>query len=173
MYTFKTKHMTQKIHHNGETMPVYEEISDSETTYYKWSNDNNVYTEIAHPGGIDLSNGSYMFIFAGERPTLDNSKATERLNAPRNIGYVIVSEDLSTIVSPGETETGGYYTYGGSWKPQENKGIQWLTNFDESVGREHWEHAIRVKVAKLNTDSIIFYESWLENTYLSTEYFYY
>ena len=55
---------------------VYPEISNlppSNATYYKWSNDNGVYTELAHPGLIELG-GAFLVLFQGEQAALDNSK---------------------------------------------------------------------------------------------------
>ena len=60
----------------GVSYGVYPEISNlppNNVTYYKWSNDNGVYTELAHPGLIELA-GAYLVLFQGEQAALDNSK---------------------------------------------------------------------------------------------------
>lgn len=60
----------------GVSYGVYPEISNlppNNVTYYKWSNDNGVYTELAHPGLIELG-GAYLVLFQGEQAALDNSK---------------------------------------------------------------------------------------------------
>ena len=66
VYTFKTQHGTSPMNSAGTTFPVYEEISNDEQTFYKWSNDNRVYTEIAQPALLELANdNSLMIVFAG------------------------------------------------------------------------------------------------------------
>lgn len=42
VYGFKTKHMTFAAGSAGATYDKYKEISDANTTFYKWSNDNEV-----------------------------------------------------------------------------------------------------------------------------------
>ena len=32
-----------------------------------------------------------------------------------------------SVLSPGATEKGGFYNFGGSWSPQQNKGVNCLT----------------------------------------------
>ena len=83
------------------------------------ANDNNVYTELAHPGAIELPKGKLMMLFAGEQPSLDNSLTEDSWNAPRDIGMLIMSANLNgTIYSDGPVETGGWYHYyGGSPRP--------------------------------------------------------
>ena len=113
-----------------------------------------------------------MIIFSGEKDSLNNSKATGTVNAPRNIGFVKVSSDLSIIKSKGITENGGYYSYAGTWTSQKNEGIKWLTNFTPNQSDEDkWLHASRIKVAKLSNNLIlIFYEVWASSGYIRTEY---
>ena len=75
------------------TYDLYTEISSDNKQFYKWSNDNNVYTELASPGFLEVDDG-FIFFFLGENPSLDNSKTGELLNTPRNIGFTKVSKDL-------------------------------------------------------------------------------
>jgi len=151
-------------------MDVYSEISTGSTTFYKWSNDNNVYTEIAQPPALKRTDGSLMIIFAGENPPLDNSQATSFLNAPRNIGLVVVSDDLQNILSTGQDSSGGFYNFGGGWSSQSNTGIIWLTNFTPNVSSSNYESALRIKTAQIDSNLIlIFYEVWLPQSYLRTE----
>lgn len=77
----------------GGPYDVYSEASTGGTTFYKWSNDNQVYTELAADGFLEVKDG-YIVMFLGENPALDNSQTGESLNGPRNIGFVKVSKDL-------------------------------------------------------------------------------
>jgi hypothetical protein len=36
------------------------------------------------------------------------------------------------VLSEGETQYGGYYSFNGDWMPEQHEGIQWLTNFDDT-----------------------------------------
>jgi hypothetical protein len=125
------------------------------------SNDNRVYTEIGHPGVVEVDGGILTF-FAGEQPPLDNTMIGDYLNAPRDLGFVKVSQDLQTIQSNGEKETGGFYNYGGGWSEQENEGINWLTAFssiDESVSR--------LKTYKISSSRVVLtYEIWTATDYV-------
>ena len=171
VYTFKTKHGTSAQSPAGVTYDVYSEISGGGTTFYKWSNDNNVYTEIAHPPAVKRDDGSIIIVFSGERPPLDNSQAIDNSNNPRNVGLVVVSDDLQSIVSTGEDSTGGFYNFGGGWKDQANEGIIWLTDFTPNEADEdNWENALRVKTAQIAEDLIlIFYEVWGSLDYIRTD----
>jgi hypothetical protein len=64
VYAFKTLHGESSQSPAGVTYDLYSEISGSKN-FYKWSNDNNVYTELASPGVIEESDG-YSFFFLGE-----------------------------------------------------------------------------------------------------------
>ena len=97
----------------GYVYESYDEIATSDKQFYKWSNDNNVYTELGAPGFQEVDDGILIF-FLGENPALDNSKTGEYLNGPRNIGFVKINSDLE-IISEGETEVGGFYTFQGAW----------------------------------------------------------
>jgi len=76
IYEFKTSHSHSPISPAGVTYDKYEEISSPESTYYKWSNDNNVYTELSAPG-FEENNDAYNVFFVGENPPLDNSLTSE------------------------------------------------------------------------------------------------
>ena len=171
IYTFKTQHGTTPQSPSGGIFDVYEEISSDEVTYYKWSNDNDVYTELAHPPVVQREDGSIMVIFAGERPALDNTNTGSSMNAPRNIGMVTVSGDLQTILSEGWTSRGGFYDFLGEWKDQENEGIVWLTDFTPNESdHEKMESAVRIKTAPLEPNFIlILYEVWGPRTYIRTD----
>ena len=112
------------------------------------------------------SDNALLVLFSGERPPLDNSQALKSHNAPRNIGFVKVPRDMSdkSVLSEGPTETGGFYDFGGGWSPQENKGVNWLTEFTSME-----ENASRLKAAKLSDGQIlVLYETWTGNAYVST-----
>lgn len=72
IYQFKTHHGETAMNPQGKTFDVFEEISTSYKTYYQWSNDNNVYTELSAPGFEEMNDGFHVF-FVGENPPLDNS----------------------------------------------------------------------------------------------------
>ena len=72
VYNFKTKHATKPQNEAGRTYPVYKDISTAEQTFYKHSNDNSVYTEIAQV--VETEDGPLIIFFAGERAALDNSQ---------------------------------------------------------------------------------------------------
>jgi len=166
IYAFKTKHGTSATSPAGQSYEAYTEISGGGTTYYKWSNDNNVYTEIAHDGLVVLDDSILVF-FAGERPPLDNSLVGANMNVPRNLGFVKIGRDLSTkeILSSGETSTGGFYTFGGGWSAQENKGINFLTSYtstDECVSRP--------KTARIsNGKTLLVWELWTKSAYVKSQ----
>ncbi|MCK5871532.1 MAG: hypothetical protein KAG26_01800, partial [Methylococcales bacterium] len=176
VYTFKTKHGTQAKSPAGVSYPFYSEISQG-TNYYKWSNDNNTYTELAGMVENDLG---YGVLFAGEpfnNKAIDNSRVGKTLNDPRNIGMVLVRKDFEKasgsgnevsddlILTSGITEEGGLYTFGGSWAAQRNKGVVWLTNYKDKTQ----ENATRVKVVAIDDDKmIILWEKWTDTAYINT-----
>lgn len=161
-YAVKTRHATGP----KDGIEEYTEISTPGVTYYKWSNDNYVYTELGHAGVVEVDDGLLVF-FSGERPALDSAAVGKPLNAARNVGFVKVGKDLSAreVLSPGAVETGGYFTYGGEWKSQEHRGINYLTNFD-SVETS----ASRLKTAALGDGKILLYwEVWGPKAYKYTQ----
>lgn len=167
VYAFKTKHATQGCHGQDDP-PVYDEISTAETTFYKCSNDNYVYTELGHPGLVETSDDGILVFFAGEQPPLDNAKVGAALNSARNVGFVKVPRDLHSteVMSPGPEELGGFYNFGGGWSEQRNLGVNFLTsqtNMDQSVSR--------LKTAHLESGRVLLmFEIWSRDTYNRTEY---
>ena len=53
------------------------------------------YTEVAHAGVVETGDGGMLVFFAGEQPALDNSKAVNTLNTPRDLAFVKVPFDLA------------------------------------------------------------------------------
>ena len=178
VYTFKTQHGSSAQSPAGTTYPEYTEISGGGTTYYKWSNDNRTYTEL---GGVIEGSQGYTVTFAGEAsPTnkaLDNSRVGNYLNDPRNIGLIqviknfenasgsgnVVSDDL--VRTSGLTETGGFYTFGGSWSDQRNTGVVWLTNYQDKAQ----ENVSRLKTVKLSDGNLLLlWEKWTPYQYVNS-----
>lgn len=162
VYRFKTLHGTSPTSPAGVTYPVYTNISTPNKTFYCWSNDNNVYTELGHPGIVEVSDGLLVF-FAGERPPLDNSQTGSVMNVPRNAGFVKVPKALSStsVLSAGPNETGGFYSFGGGWTNQLNQGISFLTSYssaDLSVSRLK---TVRLAPGKL----LLYWELWSATAY--------
>lgn len=94
IYGFKTLHEQQAEHPSGSySLPEYTEISTASTKFYQYSNDNQVYTELAASGFLEYDDG-YVVMFLGENPALDNSKTGKALNSARNVGFIKVSKDL-------------------------------------------------------------------------------
>jgi hypothetical protein len=164
VYTFKTLHGQSPQNAAGKTFPVYSEISGNGKTFYKFSNDNNVYTELAHSGLVETDDG-IIFFFAGERPPLDNSKVGKLMNEPRNLGFTKRSKDLKQVLSPGATENGLFYNFGGGETSQTNKGITFLTDYT-ALG----ECVSRPKTARLAKGSnLLTWEIWTETSFVRSE----
>mmetsp|Transcript_15175 Transcript_15175/g.38539 ORF Transcript_15175/g.38539 Transcript_15175/m.38539 type:complete len:522 (+) Transcript_15175:1145-2710(+) len=167
VYTFKTLHGQSPQSPSGETYPEYSKISSGNTTFFKWSNDNYVYTELAHPGIVEVSDGLLIF-FAGEGPALDNAKTGRIMNSPRNVALVKAPKDLSSteILSDGPVEVGGFYSFGGTWSDQQNKGVVHLTNY------ESMEHSVsRLKTARISANRVLlWWELWSESDYVETQF---
>ncbi len=170
VYTFKTEHGKTTRSPAGITYPPYQEISSNGITYYKWSNDNQTYTEL---GGVLESAQGYTVVFAGETgpggKALLNNRVGTQLNDPRNIGLVQVKPDFEKqanfVLTQGITETGGYYTFGGKWSPQMNSGIIWLTNYQN----KEQENSSRLKSAQLPDGNILLlWEKWTAASYVNT-----
>lgn len=68
----------------GWLAPVLHPFCISLLRFYQWSNDNYVYTELAHPGLHEVNDALFVF-FATESPPLDNSLAGRVMNVPRNV----------------------------------------------------------------------------------------
>ena len=108
-----------------------------------------------------------LVLFSGEQPSLDNKEANNAHNSPRNIGFVKVPRDMDDrrVLSKGPTETGGYYNFGGSWSPQENKGVNWLTH-SESLE----DNSVRIKVTRLSKGQIlVLFETWTGTKFVSSK----
>ena len=71
VYSYKTHHATAS---GDGAYAVYDAISggDVNVTYYRWSNDNNVYTELAHQGIVELDDRVLLFFSGENSPPLDN-----------------------------------------------------------------------------------------------------
>lgn len=132
---------------------MYPEISKGGQTFYKHSNDNNTYTELAAPTYVKTGDDCLGFFFLGEFPSLDNGcVGAEYLNSPRQIGFVKVSKDLSKVCSPGKIEKGGFYTFTGKWTDLQNEGICQLTNSKNSLSK--------LKVIEGKNCFVLLYETW-------------
>merc|ERR1719223_745869 len=156
-YTFKTRHSTRATSPLGIRHPRYSAIDENGAYFYKWSDDDKVYTELAHCGIVEVGDGLLIF-FVGEGPSLDNYQTGLVLNAARNVGFVKVDKNISAqkVLSAGTVETGGFYNLHGQWTPQENRGIRFLTSFD-SVENS----TTRLKTARLSSNTIILlWEVW-------------
>ena len=148
VFTYKTVHLPFP---RKEGSAVFKEISTSGKTYYTWSNDNGVYTEL---GGVVEGQASYSVIFATDRSpdgrVLDNRRAVEGHNdEPRDLAMLrIIKEfdkvrggtEVSDLLIAGglpkgsQSETGGFYDFGGQWVPQRVTGVIWLTSFKSGGG---------------------------------------
>lgn len=83
------------------TYPPYEEISKGQEKFYKWSNDNRTYTELAAPGLVEQEDGVMVFFCGENLPNpFDNSRTKDYCNCSRNVGYVKVSKQFM-VLSPG------------------------------------------------------------------------
>lgn len=171
--SFKTRHGTSSKSPANAIYPRYAEISDSETTFYKWSNDNRTYTEL---GGVAQTSLGYTVSFIGE-PTrkgllLDNSRTKSGVNDARNIGLLTVAENFesfSTLAdmmkTKGASETGGFYTFGGSWTSQNNAGVVWLTDYTDAS-----KNASRLKmIPRPDGNLFLMWELWNTSQYLGTK----
>ena len=162
VYSFKTQHGESPKNMAGKAFPAYPEISSGGKQFYKWSNDNATYTEL---GGLVKVKDGYMVIFAGEPDSQGKAINNARANSddPKNIGFVKVREDFENssymgngvkddlVLSKGITESGGFFTFGGSWSEQRNAGLVWLTKYrDKNV-----ETAEHVKTALLSDGNIL------------------
>lgn len=170
VYTFKTEHGTSARSPAGRSYPVYAEISGGGKTYYQWSNDNRTYSEI---GGVHEMQDGIAVFFAGEPDAagkaLNNARAGGNHNDARNLGMVFVKKDFPSgdpILSKGIQETGGFYSFGGTFSPQENKGIIWLTRYTDKNNH----NASRVKTAALDGSRVfVVHEVWTAGSYSSTQ----
>ncbi len=170
VYTFKTAHGRSPKSPAGTSYPFYSEISKGKDKFYKWSNDNHTYSELGDM--VDLGD-SYGVYFVGEPDpsgkAINNARARGYLFDSRNIGYVEVARDFTkygeeVILSKGITEKGGFYTFGGRWSEQENKGIRWLTKYNDA----ETSNVSRLKAVAINGETYLFWEKWTPSKYVST-----
>ena len=167
IYSFKTLHDSNPVSPAGRSYGKYEEISSEGHEFYKWSNDNNVYTELSAPGFEEMKDGFNVF-FVGERPALDNALTGDLLNVPRNIGFVKTDLLQDEILSDGPVEKGGFYTFNGAWTSLEHEGIEWLTDFPDLSS-----NVSRLKTAKISEDKIfLMFEVWTPDQYRYTSFMY-
>lgn len=164
VYTFKTAHGRTPANPAGTVFPPYPEISTPEKNYYKWSNDNNTYSEL---GGIIETAQGYMVVFSGapspEGKVLDNSRLGTNNTDKRNIGLVIAVKDFHRIPatgnvvpdellqSKGPSETGGFYAFNGTWREQRATGIIWLTKY----APENGPSAHNIKTTRLPDGTVL------------------
>jgi hypothetical protein len=170
VYTFKTEHGTSARSPAGRSYPVYAAISGGGKTFYQWSNDNHTYSEIG--GAHDMQDGIAVF-FAGEPDaagkSLNNARTGANHNDARNLGMVFVKRDFSSgdpVLSKGVDESGGFYSFGGTFTKQENKGILWLTRYTDKSSH----NVSRVKTAALDGSRVlVIHEIWTGKSYSSTQ----
>lgn len=182
VYTFKTLHGTTPQSPAGVTYPVYAEIS-GEQTYYQWSNDNNVYSEL---GSVIEFDDGYLVTFIGEPDeqgrALRNDRARDYAGDARNVGIVkvvknfatagqtpnVVTDDVVLSGGPGSvTEEGGFYTFGGQWAPQRNAGVRWVTDYDDV----QTTNASRLIAVRSGPDSsLLVWETWTATEYVATHF---
>lgn len=105
---------------------------------------NNIFSELGHPGVVQVKDGILAF-FLGE-----NSSITRHTyNTPRDVGFVKLSSDARTIMSPNQGRT---------------KGLNYITNY-----RPTKESASRLKTYRLSPERILIsYEVWTPKKYSRT-----
>jgi hypothetical protein len=168
VYQMKTRHGTTAASPAGVTYPVYAAISTPSITFYQWSNDNNLYTELAHTGLIEAPDGILVFL-AGESPPLDNAVTGSSINVARNLAFVKVPLSLSATnyLSAGPLQSGGFYSFGGTWTAQSVQGVTWLTNFATTA-----TSVTRPKTARLGVNkNLVVFEvrsttAWVKTTFM-------
>ena len=72
----------------------------------------------------------------------------------------------SSVLSPGPTTTGGFYDFGGDWRDQQNKGVNWLTDFTSIE-----ENVSRLRAIKLSDGEtiLVLYEIWTGKKFVSSQ----
>ncbi len=175
VYTFKTAHGTSGTNPAGNEYPPYPEISAGDRSFFQWSNDNATYTEI---GGVAETPDGLAVFFATERSELDNGRATQTLNDPRDVAMVVVRKDFEQasrgdggnvitddlVVSSGGAPTeGGFYGFNGGWHNQRNAGVIWLTDYPDTS-----QNASRLKVYPEGDTLFLLWERWSGDTYDET-----
>ena len=145
VFTFKTAHGTKP--RNGS--PAYPEISRQGRQFYKWSNDNNTYSEL---GAVLENRKQFTVLFSTDQSldgkVLDNGRAFRNCSDPRNLAMLrvvkrfqkggrgsVVSDSLMVRLPKGnEVEEGGFFNFGGRWSKQRVTGVTWLTQYQEDEG---------------------------------------
>jgi hypothetical protein len=122
----------------------------------------------------DLSElpAGYGVVFAGEKSN-DASLATQSLNEARNLGYVLVARNYSSIpqsslivpenmiLSQGEASA----VFSCEFGQQQNRGIRWLTDYTD----KNAANATRAKLAALaDGRQLLLWEKWTPTAYVST-----
>ena len=71
-----------------------------------------------------------------------------------------------SVLSPGPTTTGGYYDFHGNWNAQQNKGVNWLTDFTSIE-----ENVSRLRAIKLSDGEtiLVLYEIWTGKKFVSSQ----
>lgn len=88
------------------------------------------------------------------------------MNVPRNLGFVKVPKAIpasptTAVLSSGPVEVGGFYNFNGGWSPQQNQGINFLTNSSSMS-----ESVSRLKTAQLAPGKVVLYwELWSSTGY--------
>lgn len=169
VYTFKTRHSSTANCYNIRNYPYYPEISSSSNKFYKWSNDNQTYTEL---GSIVEAADGYLVSFLGEPDKLGKSLncAEAGMKCSRNVGFVKVKHDFYSsgsdiFLSRGITEAGGFFDFQGRWTQQQNTGVVWLTAYKNPKEAT----AKYVKTVKLKDGNFLFmWEIWANDEYKNT-----
>ncbi|PTO95428.1 hypothetical protein CWO17_23460, partial [Vibrio sp. 10N.286.45.A3] len=141
---FKTEHGTDP---RGGNYGEYTEISTDTTTYYKWSNDTQIYSEL---GGVVEMDDRFISFMSSERG-LDNLLTARGHNLARNLVAVSTGKNTSEnrYLTFGEYESAEYYTFSGGYAKQEHQNLVWLTDF-----KGIQQNISRLKALKL-ADNII------------------
>jgi len=90
------------------------------------------------------------------------------MNSPRNAALVKVPKDLSSaeVLSQGPVESGGFYSFGGGWSEQQNKGVTQLTSYE---GME--QSVSRMKTARISAnETLLWWELWSASQYFETQF---
>ena len=200
VYHSKVRHSENEYNPDGkkfEQYIVYNADEKDEVITYKWSNDSQLYTELASPGFEETEYG-YLIFFVGEINPLNNTQTREILNSPRSIGVQYVSHDLTTIQTnqlalerTNGTETGFYYDYWGNIISLTNTKVAWLTDYTRNLTENYnfqliqkginplekiditlpWKNVHKLKHVKLQSaDFMLIYEIWNQTDYQYTAY---
>ncbi|GAD32636.1 hypothetical protein PLEI_4319 [Photobacterium leiognathi lrivu.4.1] len=126
---FKTEHSQNPNNPAGTTFEEYTDISTPTTTYYKWSNDNRTYSELA---GVVEMDDRFITFMTSERG-LRNDETGRAHNKSRNIAVVATGKNVSEneYLTFGEYETTAFYDFGGGYRQETNRNVIWLTDFTD------------------------------------------